>query len=154
MLLQEIFCSIANCAYLNATEKIAKRLRWWWKECTYCSFLQSFTQRTPLSFFFSPAQWFQMVKIRHKIGLLVLVSRTFHRNSQPIYIILVSSDRNTLHNKNVSNCCSMTSQFPEFFNPIFGGFLLFGPTVSYLFHSPVVVRPPEKRKKMAWVNTV
>jgi hypothetical protein len=41
----------------------------------------------------------------------------------------------------------MTSQFPEFFNPIFGRFLLFGPTVSRLFHSPVVVRPPEKRKK-------
>ena len=43
--------------------------------------------------FFPPTQWFQMVKIRHKIGLLVLVLQTFHRNSQQNYIIiLVFSD--------------------------------------------------------------
>ena len=80
--------------------------------------------------FFPPPQWLQMVKIRHKIGLL-----WFHELFQGIVIsvISVSSDGMCFRTKICQTVAgiSVTSQFPEFLNLIFGGFLPFGPCQTW-----------------------
>ena len=65
-------------------------------------------------------QWFQKVKIRHKIILLVMVSRFFPSNSQQIGLIFVSGDLLSSMSKICQNIAgiSMTSQFPDYFRQV------------------------------------
>ena len=81
------------------------------------------------------AQWFQMTETRQK-NLPTVISRIFQIKFQQIHLISVSGHCKCFIFKmcqNVAAIC-ITSQFHEFFNFIFGGFLSFETSVQ-----PVVV---------------
>ena len=65
-------------------------------------------------------QWFQKVKIRHKISSLVMVPRFLPSNSQQIGLIFVSGDLMSF----ISKICqiiagiSVNSQFPDYFRRV------------------------------------
>jgi hypothetical protein len=82
-------------------------------------------------FSFGGAQWFQTAQTRQKYSLEV-ISRIFPSKFQKIDLISVSG--HCMHFilkicQTVAGIISVTSQFHEFLNSIFGGILLFGPTV-------------------------
>ena len=78
----------------------------------------------------TPAQRFQTAKTRQpKISSLDVVSRVFLRKFQPNHITSVSGHCMQIILKFCQTVAdiSMTSQFHEFLNHIFGGILQFGP---------------------------
>ena len=66
-------------------------------------------------------QWFQKVKIRHKISSLVMVPRFFPSNSQQIGLIFVSGGLMFFISKirQIIADISMTSQFPDYCRRVF-----------------------------------
>ena len=70
------------------------------------------------------AQWFQIVKTRHKISPFNVISRVFPNNFQQIYNYFRFRGMSfILKTCQIVAGASMIHQFHEFFEFIFGGFL-------------------------------